>query len=413
MTGRKFILMTLLAALLAAGFCLSAAAEEAENLTEKCTVKMSSHSERAKRITDGDYRTYWESAETENPWVTITSPDPVYGLYLCFQKKPESYEIQRASGDDWVTVTAGDVRFHHVFYEMDGVKKIRIRATGGEKTVMGFNEIFVFGAGDFPDWVQRWEEPEGKADILFVATHPDDDALFLGSAIIYYNTELKKNVRVAFLTWSNTTRRSEALNGLWTMGVRTYPDFGGFRDTFTNPTRDMKKAYQAVGGKDLVLEWITGMFRRYRPDVVVTQDMNGEYGHPQHRMLVRACTECWDLAADPEKYPESAAAYGAWEVKKLYLHLYGDEADQTDFDWEVPLQSMGGKTANEVAEEAYAMHVTQRGQGKKFGGKFYPFSVEEYGIKRYPNNRFGLYASRVGADTEHNDFMENLNGADE
>ena len=155
---------------------------------------MSSHSERAKRITDGDYRTYWESAETENPWVTITSPDPVYGLYLCFQKKPESYEIQRASGDDWVTVTAGDVRFHHVFYEMDGVKKIRIRATGGEKTVMGFNEIFVFGAGDFPDWVQRWEEPEGKADILFVATHPDDDALFLGSAIIYYNTELKKNV---------------------------------------------------------------------------------------------------------------------------------------------------------------------------------------------------------------------------
>ena len=130
MTGRKFILMTLLAALLAAGFCLSAAAEEAENLTEKCTVKMSSHSERAKRITDGDYRTYWESAETENPWVTITSPDPVYGLYLCFQKKPESYEIQRASGDDWVTVTAGDVRFHHVFYEMDGVKKIRIRATG-------------------------------------------------------------------------------------------------------------------------------------------------------------------------------------------------------------------------------------------------------------------------------------------
>ena len=59
---------------------------------------------------------------------------------------------------------------------------------------------------------------------------------------------------------------------------------------------------------------------------------------------------------------------------------------------------MGGRTANEAAEDAFKLHVTQAGKGNKFNGKRVPFSVAEYGVKRYPNNKFGLYASRVGED---------------
>ena len=49
--------------------------------------------------------------------------------------------------------------------------------------------------------------------------------------------------------------------------------------------------------------------------------------------------------------------YGPWRVKKLYLHLYPN--DQITLDWSKPLQSMGGKTGFELAEEAFAYHVTQ------------------------------------------------------
>ena len=410
MNKLKILLPVMLILLLLA---VPAMAQEAEDLTDGLKVKTVDKPGKVNSITDGKYTTFWESSSRKDPWVVITSDKPIYGLYLCFQKMPDSYVIQKASGDDWVTVAeGGEPRFHHVFFELDGLKKIRILSTMDKKNIMGFNEIFVFGEGEVPDWVQRWQEPSGETDILFIATHPDDDVLFLGSAITWYAAELKKDIRVAYLTISNTTRRSEALNGLWAMGVRVYPEFGPFSDKYSRPSK-IEQEYKDMGGQDKVLSWMTELFRKNRPSVVVTQDINGEYGHPQHEMMVDAVIKCWDKAADQTAFPESAGVYGAWEIKKLYLHLYGDEAESTAFNWDVPMTSMDGRTANEVAEDAFKLHVTQAGKGNKFNGKRVPFSVAEYGVKRYPNNRFGLYASRVGQDAAHDDFLEHVDLKDE
>ena len=405
MNKLKVLLPLLLILLLMA---VPALAGEAENLTADCTLKVVDKPGKVKSITDGKYTTYWESSKRNEPWVVISSDKPIYGLYLCFQKMPDTYVIQKQSGDQWVTVAeGGSPRFHHAFFELDGLKKVRILSTMDKKNIMGFNEIFTFGEGEVPDWVQKWQEPSGKTDILFLATHPDDDVLFLGSAITYYASEAKKNVQVAYLTPSNTTRRSEGLNGLWRMGVRTYPEFGAFSDKYSTPAK-LEQAYKDMGGQDNVLGWVTELYRKYKPEVVVTQAVDGEYGHPQHVMLVDAAMKCWDKAADGTAYPESASAWGTWEVKKLYLHLYGSEAESTAFNWDVPLASMDGKTANEVAEDAFSLHVTQAGKGNKFKGVRVPFSVAEYGVKRYPNNRFGLYATRVGQDELHTDFLEHI-----
>ena len=389
-----------------------AGAEEAADITGGCKVRLSSKNGQAGRITDGTYTRYWESEKSRNPWVTVESPEPVYGLYLCFQKMPESYVIQQEKGGSWETVHEGDTRFYHAYYPIDGARKIRVYATDEKKTVMGFNEIFVFGEGEIPDWVQRWEPTPEKTEILFLVAHPDDELLFLGSLIAWYGVEKERSVTVAYLTISNTTRRSEALNGLWTLGLRTYPVFGEFRDVYSKSGK-VKDAYRETGGKDRVQEWVAGLYRRLRPEVVVTHDADGEYGHPQHKMIADAAAEAYTLAADPAAFPESAGTYGAWQVKKLYMHLYGPEEEQTRFDWTVPLSSLGGQTPNERAEAAYAMHKTQAGAGRKFHGKLVPFSVEEYGVKRYPNNRFGLYATQAGPDVRHDDLLENLEGIED
>ena len=39
--------------------------------------------------------------------MVLSSDKPVYGLYLCFQKMPDTYVIQKESGDGWVTVAEG------------------------------------------------------------------------------------------------------------------------------------------------------------------------------------------------------------------------------------------------------------------------------------------------------------------
>ena len=405
MNKLKILLPVILILLLLAA---PAMAQEAENLTDGLKVKTVDKPGKVNSITDGKYTTFWESSSRKEPWVVISSDKPIYGLYLCFQKMPDSYVIQKESGDDWVTVAeGGEPRFHHAFFELDGLKKIRILSTMDKKNIMGFNEIYAFGEGKIPDWVQRWQEPSGKSDILFLATHPDDDVLFLGSAITWYASELRKDIRVAYLTISNTTRRSEALNGLWALGVRVYPEFGPFSDKYSRPSK-IEQEYKDMGGQDKVLSWMTELFRKTKPSVVVTQDLNGEYGHPQHEMMVDAVIKCWDKTADETAFPESAGMYGVWEIQKLYLHLYGDEAESTAFNWDVPMTSMDGRTANEVAEDAFKFHVTQAGKGNKFNGVRVPFSVAEYGVKRYPNNRFGLYKSRVGEDAGHDDFLEHI-----
>lgn len=402
----KIILIVFFAAL----FLLppAASADQAEDLTRGCSVSVADNTYAVDAITDGKYPTYWESTTRKNPWVEIRSGKPVYGLYLCFNKMPSSYAIQRKSGDDWIDVAEeGNPQFHHVFHELNGEETIRIISTEENESVMAFNEIFAFGEGEIPDWVQRWEPPVEKADLMVFIAHPDDEMLFFGGTIPTYAGEKKKKVEVVYITYSNKVRRSEALNGLWEMGVRNYPEFGPFADRYPE-TGELSDSYILAGGKEKVQEWLTGVFRKYRPDVVVTHAVTGEYGHPQHKMAADSSKDCFTLAADPDSFPASASAYGTWQVKKLYLHLYGEEGDQTVFDWDVPMDAFGGRTGAQVASDAFALHVTQKGAGVRRKGEYVEFTVEVFGAKYYPYNVFGLYSSTVGEDEAKNDFLEHI-----
>lgn len=61
---------------------------------------------------------------------------------------------------------------------------------------------------------------------------------------------------------------------------------------------------------------IVGYIRRYRPDVVVTYNEQGGYGHPDHVMANKVTTEAIEAAADPARFPEDGGE--AWRVPKFY-----------------------------------------------------------------------------------------------
>ena len=82
---RLKIILPLLLALLLLLPAAAAGAEEAENLTAGCTVKVVDKNGKIKAITDGKYTTFWESSKRKEPWVVLTSEKPIYGLYLCFR----------------------------------------------------------------------------------------------------------------------------------------------------------------------------------------------------------------------------------------------------------------------------------------------------------------------------------------
>lgn len=385
-------LLTLLALSLSVAF-----AAEANDITEDCKFKACSSGRKYTLMTDKKYTSYWESNKIKTPWIAITAPEgkPIAGLYVCFGNMPESWEIQTSDdGKDWFTAVPGDTRFLHAYVALpQPAQHVRLAVTSEKKTALRINDLFVLSEGDLPDWVQVWQPTEEKADILFLSTHPDDELIFFGGAIPTYAVEQQRKVVVAYFTRSNTTRSSELLNGLWHMGVRTYPVIGNFKDSYA---KNLKAAYKTAGGKGKVNEWIVGLYRQYKPEVVVTQDTNGEYGHKQHMMIADAAQNCIALAANEDEFTASTIAYGTWQVKKLYLHLYPE--NQITFDWTVPLKSMNGATGIELAEEAYTLHKTQASSG---------MSVTETGTK-YDNRVFGLAFTTVGEDVRKDDFLENI-----
>lgn len=385
-------LLTLLALSLSVAF-----AAEANDITEDCKFKVCSSGRKYTLMTDKKYTSYWESNKIKTPWIAITAPEgkPIAGLYVCFGNMPESWEIQTSDdGKDWFTAVPGDTRFLHAYVALpQPAQHVRLAVTSEKKTALRINDLFVLSEGDLPDWVQVWQPTEEKADILFLSTHPDDELIFFGGAIPTYAVEQQRKVVVAYFTRSNTTRSSELLNGLWHMGVRTYPVIGNFKDSYA---KNLKAAYKTAGGKGKVNEWIVGLYRQYKPEVVVTQDTNGEYGHKQHMMIADAAQNCIALAANEDEFTASTIAYGTWQVKKLYLHLYPE--NQITFDWTIPLKSMNGATGIELAEEAYTLHKTQASSG---------MSVTETGTK-YDNRVFGLAFTTVGEDVRKDDFLENI-----
>ena len=63
----------------------------------------------------------------------------------------------------------------------------------------------------------------------------------------------------------------------------------------------------------------------------------------------------------------------------------------------MPLEEFGGRTAFDVAAEAFACHISQQDT---------EYVVEDFGP--CDCSLFGLYRSLVGPDREHNDLFENL-----
>lgn len=368
---------------------------EARDISKECFFNGTSGA--SHNLTDGTYSRMMETGiRNGNRGLQITAPagETIGALYIQWgSRTPEPLNIQAMNENgEWVTVAQSDGNFYAEYIPVPNLEDLLIVNREDPITSLAIREMKVFTPGTPPENVQLWQKPGDKVDMMLIVGHPDDELLWFGGLLPYYGGEQQKNVLVicAAMNWS--LRRLELLDALWACGVRTHPVFCIKYDFSTT---DMKAVFSKWGGEEHCRELFTGYLRRYKPDVLVLHDVNGEYGHGIHKTVCYLGQTCAELAGDASAFPEQAAELGTWNVPKIYIHLYPE--NQIKMNWNIPLKSFSGKTALEVAADAMYWHKSQTAHG---------WAVTAGG--EYDNSLFGLYRSLVGEDTEKNDFFENI-----
>jgi N-acetyl-1-D-myo-inositol-2-amino-2-deoxy-alpha-D-glucopyranoside deacetylase len=175
--------------------------------------------------------------------------------------------------------------------------------------------------------------------LLLVHAHPDDECIATGATMAKYAAE---GAHVTLVTCTlgeegeilvpdlvhlaadkndalGEHRIGELADAMKALGVTDHRFLGGagrWRDSgmMGEPTNERPNCFwqadldEAVGA-------LVAVIREVRPQVLITYNEVGGYGHPDHIQAHRVTMAALDAAADPGRYPDSGEA---WQVAKLY-----------------------------------------------------------------------------------------------
>ncbi|MFB7947183.1 N-acetyl-1-D-myo-inositol-2-amino-2-deoxy-alpha-D-glucopyranoside deacetylase [Kitasatospora phosalacinea] len=183
--------------------------------------------------------------------------------------------------------------------------------------------------------------PADARGLLLVHAHPDDESINNGSTMARYAAE---GVRVTLVTCTlgeggevippelahlaqdrdNTLgehRIGELAAAMRELGVTDHRFLGGagrWRDSGMMGVADNDDPscfWRA--DVDEAAGLLAGVIREVRPQVLVTYDENGGYGHPDHIQAHRVALRGHELAADPAFRPELGEP---WRIAKVYYN---------------------------------------------------------------------------------------------
>lgn len=339
------------------------------------------------KLTDKSYTT--TLCLNKDNTLTVTSKDgsKISSIYIIWNDPVKEYTMTTDNG----TQVCGKNGFLHDYVRLnEASSKVVINIPAN---YMDISEIRIFSEGELPQDVQVWKPSCDKADIMLIPSHADDEILFFGGIIPTYAVEKDATIQVVYMTefWTTTPiREHEKLDGLWESGLDIYPVCLDFKDLYSESLEGAMRQYDINTMEERLVEQI----RRFKPQVIVTHDEKGEYGHGFHMITFKATTLAVESAKDSAKFADSFSKYGVWDTPKTYVHLWKE--NKIKLNLRTPIESMGNRTALEIASAAYKKHVSQQWCW------FYVSDEYEYSCAE-----FGLYRTTVGTDAD-NDMLCNI-----
>jgi len=246
--------------------------------------------------------------------------------------------------------------------------------------------------------------------LVYLGAHPDDESFGVGSTLAQYSSAGVKVYYVCSTGGESGTVEPEFLEGydsirqlrqaelecaakvLGLAGVISL----GYRDSGMRDTPDNKHPdAMAMAPVDEVAGKIVKIFREIKPDVVITHDAGGGYGHPDHVATHDGTIKAFYAAGNPEQYPEAGQVF---QPSKLYFgvrprsvmrilvklmplfgqdpHHFGRNKDidltrTTSMDYPVHAVIHLKKHSVKIRDNASACHASQS-MGGRVGGRRRP-----------------------------------------
>lgn len=179
-----------------------------------------------------------------------------------------------------------------------------------------------------------------KRSLLLVHAHPDDESIETGATMAKYVAD---GVRVTLVTCTlgeegeilpaelahlapdrddllGAYRAGELAAACAALGVADHRFLGGpgrYRDSgmMDTPANDQPNCFWRAD-LDEAARSLVRIVREVRPQVVVTYDENGFYGHPDHIQAHRVAWRAFEKSADPSYLPSGDGP--PWQPAKFY-----------------------------------------------------------------------------------------------
>jgi N-acetyl-1-D-myo-inositol-2-amino-2-deoxy-alpha-D-glucopyranoside deacetylase len=190
-----------------------------------------------------------------------------------------------------------------------------------------------------PQHLASMEQLDNARRLLLVHAHPDDESIGNGASMAMYAAQgahvtlvtctlgEEGEVLVPELEHLAATetdglgehRIQELAAAMEALGVRDHRFLGGpgrYRDSgmMGLPTNDRPDCFWQADVEEAAGH-LVAVIREVRPQVLVTYDDNGGYGHPDHIQAHRVAMRATELAATPAFRPELGEP---WQVLKVY-----------------------------------------------------------------------------------------------
>ncbi|XUX00799.1 MAG: PIG-L family deacetylase [Dehalogenimonas sp.] len=171
--------------------------------------------------------------------------------------------------------------------------------------------------------------------LLFVGAHPDDESFGPGATLAHYaRQDVKVYVACATKGEAGTIDPQFFMSGLVTTGDVRWGEMQcaakalglagifhmGYRDSGMAGTADNKHPGALCNAPiEEVAGRIVKIIRQIKPQVILTHDPHGDYGHPDHIATHNATVAAFYAASEMKAYPEAGTPF---RPSKLYFNVF-------------------------------------------------------------------------------------------